>query len=486
LINFGFTCSGQPTNEVENNENLRIMHSGGHTLLFKDFTGNGINDLLIGQDECETLYFLENEGTNEQPVFNGFSTSLPGYGNLPQFPIFHAAYPMDEEMVISSHSSENSINVGIDFSESLYLLSPNEAPSLTTRSFLQEEMLDLGENARPYFEGTLIDGRLIVTANTTLNGEVVGKGFHFSLSENKMKLESSDYLSLSRLKLTELSYQGYRSVNRGLFHIVTGDQYINNIPLKTIYVASAEDPEKLEPVPFPAFTLRGLDQVHFFHDGQDDYILLARQTGELVLFAVDLSLGFELELLERNFLGFADNPVSRGLTVAVKSGEVPELMAIDQRGRLVHATDFLSTEEMLPVAIKAGDTLFPETRFGRNSWISFVPDIFGERTDLLIGTRAGGIEYLKQVSGAPSGENDTLQANVYPNPADEGRVKVVVNRNSSLRMFHTSGKVVMDNRPLGGNIENEILLSGIAPGLYILEIKGEQQTRTFKKLIIQH
>ena len=92
-IGFGFTCSGNPINNArQDTDRLKTLHSGGHTLLYRDLDQDGVKDLLMGRDECSSLYFLPNSGTDEAPVFSSFSTSIPQYGQLPQFPIFHAGY----------------------------------------------------------------------------------------------------------------------------------------------------------------------------------------------------------------------------------------------------------------------------------------------------------------------------------------------------------------------------------------------------------
>ncbi|MEX2511702.1 MAG: T9SS type A sorting domain-containing protein [Cyclobacteriaceae bacterium] len=482
-INFGFTCEGFPINQAKKMENHKVQHSGGHSLLYRDFTGDGVRDLLIGQDECTTLYFLENKGSDPIPQFDGFTTSIPGAGPFPEFPIFHAAYPIGEDLIVTTNSSESSFNFDIDYSQSLYRMSLVGGPLIKTRSFLQEEMLDFGENGRPSFEGTRMNGNLVITANRLSGGEVLGKAFHFILTDNGFQLATNDYLNLSQLQLTELSHQFFQSSQGKKFHIVTGDEYRNNIPTKKMFYSFRETPEELQPFSLPDFTLRGLDQLHFFHDGEKDYMLLARQTGELVLFSAQLEDGIVLELMEENYLEFSDNPVSRGLSVAVDSGPIPELMAIDQRGVLMNAIDFMSDGEKHPVAMKIGEDIFSESRFGRNSWITFIPGIFEDSPGLLIGTRAGGVEYLKSVNQETPGQVDNLKVLIYPNPAED-EVKIISNRDVNLTIVDLSGKIVHEHLNIPGGSEKSISLFGLNPGLYILEITDHQQNRIYKKLLV--
>ncbi len=89
-ISFGLTCDGRTlASPAAPLDQARVQHAGGHSLLYRDFTGDGIPDLLMGREECTTLYFLPNVGTSSNPKFTSFSKELPGFGSLPEFPRFH-------------------------------------------------------------------------------------------------------------------------------------------------------------------------------------------------------------------------------------------------------------------------------------------------------------------------------------------------------------------------------------------------------------
>jgi hypothetical protein len=99
---FGITCEGLPMGRiVETDEGARLKHTGGHSVLYSDLYGDDVNDLLLGRDECNTLYFMANRGTDIQPIFDSFSNELPGYGTLPEFPIFHASYLWEDKLIVS-------------------------------------------------------------------------------------------------------------------------------------------------------------------------------------------------------------------------------------------------------------------------------------------------------------------------------------------------------------------------------------------------
>ncbi|SHM53083.1 Por secretion system C-terminal sorting domain-containing protein [Cyclobacterium lianum] len=487
-ISFGTTCSGLPiTANLQEDKQLRVQHSGGHSLLYRDLNNDGIRDLLIGQDLCESLYYLPNSGTDLEPVFETFATSLPEYGALPNFPIFHSPFLLGENLLISSHSSEISANTGINFANSLYLLSPEADDSPLTTAFLQEDMLDFGENSRPYYSGNSLQGNLYVAANVTEEKEVKGKIFKFGLKGDRLQLQDADFLGLSGTGLREVSYQEYSSASKQTYHVLTGEQVRNNIPEKIMWLSPLASPQEDIPFAIPSFNLRGLDQIFLFHDTITDYLLLARQTGELVLFSIDLSGQPQVEILERDFLGFSDNPVNRNLSVTVSSGERPYLMAVDQRGIIFSARNFLTDPVVSRVGVRtpAGD--FAQTRFGRNTWLSFVPGFLDKKPDLIVGGRAGGLEYLTWVAGDNDGMERGLETLVFPNPSRGENINLIVNQEEvTLNIYAASGKLILGGLLLDAEDQNEINLLGVAPGLYILEFTGKNRERRYDKLWVNH
>ena len=482
-IGFGFTCGGNPINNARmDTDRLKTLHSGGHTLLYRDLDQDGVKDLLMGRDECSSLYFLPNSGTDEAPVFSSFSTSIPQYGQLPQFPIFHAGYVLEDDLIVSSHSSATSFTYKIDFAKALYRLSPDSESSPTP--FLINDMLDFGENSRPFFIGNKSNGELFIAANTKVEDKILGRIYAYELTENQAVLTSTDYLNISQLELTEPSYQRFLAQDNQSFHIVTGDAYENNVPEKKIYFSEVANPEERSELMLPSVTLRGLDQVCFFHDQANNYLLLARQTGELMLYSLKINSGFEAELLSSDFLGFIDNPVARNLAVAVKSGAKPLLMAINQQGILYAVEDFLQEEEKLPVSIKLMETLFPETRFGRNTSLAFVPDLLGAGFDLILGNRAGGLEYLMQLDNGGSEPGATTEILLFPNPTNGQEFKIAINRDARMNIYSPSGMLIMDGIELVKNQENLLNIYTLPSGLYLLEIINDENERHYRKLIV--
>jgi hypothetical protein len=488
-ISFGLTCGGQPiaTAPVPG-WNLRVEHAGGHSMLYADLNGDGVRDLLMGQDECSVLYFLPNRGTDEAPVFDSFENSLPGIGPLPEFPIFHAAYLVKDRLIISSHSSEPSVGPGIDFGNSVFSYDFPSTGNAPIQRFFQSDMLDLGENARPFFQGNLVNGNLVISSNRLVQGRVGGQASLYRLEGGDFRKLEQDFLGLSGKGLRELSYQQWRTAEGRDFHIVTGDIVDNNIPRKRIYWKSlASEVSDFQSTSVPGFDLRGVDHLHFFsHEGMD-YMLLGRQTGELVLMQVLIAEGqMQFEVLERDFLGFTDNPVNRALSTTVFGGTVPILFAVDQRGVLFEVRGFMGSEprrEDVKILLQEG-TEPVSTRLGRNSWITPIPDAFGERVDLIVGTRAGGLTYFRDLglSHVDPGE-ERLRVKVYPNPTSNA-LTVISNADATGTLVGVNGQIIMEGLQIQKGVEQRLNLLGLSPGVYVLRLFSEQRGSTSQKILL--
>jgi hypothetical protein len=482
-FSFGVTCGGIPISQAPNNElsGARIQHAGGHSVRYADFNGDGIFDLLIGQDECDVLYFLPNEGSNINPVFREFSNTLPGYGQLPRFPIFHASYLKNESLLISSNSSDASGVYNADFSNNVFELTKGQSG---IRPFIQADILDLGENTRPFFKGFKNSGDLILTANVNSQGRTIGKAYRFLMNEEGFEMVDEDFLGLSRFNLSDIQYSEYRTISGRNTYWFSGVDTLNFLPRRRVYFGFSADLSDLSEITVPNTGIRAQDYFTFFAYENKDYFLLARQTGELVLFSLDLSAGNQLTLVSRDFLGFSDNPANRNLNVHVLEGNKPSLYAIDQRGILLFVEDFMNQNQRQTVAISFKDNETGPTRMGRNTWITSLPQPFSQDRDLILGNTAGGLEFLKFKGFGLPPSVEQLQVKVFPNPSF-GQVKVLVSENASFRIVNMLGQEILEGTDLQANIEFDLGHLYLAPGVYILQFTSlENKKQLSKKLII--
>lgn len=475
-ISFGKTCSGRALGTRTNSdENSKILHAGGHSILYQDLDNDGIEDLVLGRDECDILYYLPNSGTSIAPLFNTFSNSVPEYGDLPEFPLFHISQLIDEKLIISLNTSEQSTNYGIDFARSI--VKKNQSGSLGS-PFLQDQMLDFGENAKPLHTGNKANGTLSIISNRLKNGEVIATEAKLNLEDGKFQYVAVANEALENLELIDAQLLLFTDINGIPYHIITGISTSPGIPTQKIYLLN-EDSE-YEPLTFIGYQPKRGDYLQFFNYENEDFLLVAAQNGSLDLYRIDFDL-LKADLVSTDFLGFVDNPANRNLAVAVENTVKPNLYAIDQNGVLIKIEDFMNSDTRSEVFIQIGNQKL-STRLGRNTWITLVSSPLSGSTDLIVGTRAGGLIYLTSTDPTTFPDDD-YHYKVYPNPT-EGPIKIIVNAPAKAQLINALGQTLMTDIEIQANTLVEIQAGTLAPGLYILNLEIDGKVRKSSKIWI--
>ena len=476
-ISFGLTCDGRtlatPASPLDQ---ARVQHAGGHSLLYRDFTGDGIPDLLMGREECTTLYFLPNEGTSSNPKFASFSKELPGFGSLPEFPRFHAGQYLEESLIVSLNTNETAAPFGVDFAQSIVRLEKGTGKMLP---ILQNQVLDLGENTRPFFSGTSFSGELLVTANGKKGTKVLGQAYRMRYTGTQLELVEEDYLGLSELNLLDLTLLDYTSASKEKHLWVLGTRTSSTgVPAPVLL--------KREGVNWGEFALKGLslrtgDQLTLYgHQGKDQ-LLVAAQNGSLTQYEVDLTAR-SVQLVASNFLGFQDNPGSRNLNVTIRSGESPVLYSVDQTGRIFRIRDFLNAPVREEVLVRIQNQDLP-LRLGRSNWLAVVKSSLGEEDDLILGTRGGGLFYLSAAStdGDSAGE---FSVTAFPNPSS-GSFQIVSSVPATGRLVSALGQVLLSEILLPARRAVLVDIPNLAPGMYFLQLQTEDKQTVVQKIWVR-
>lgn len=475
-VSFSQTCDGRPLGpNIQIDEGARILHAGGHSILYRDFTGDGVPDLLLGRDECNTLYFMPNSGSSDNPKFTSFSTEVPGFGNLPVFPRFHVGQVIEEDLIVSLNTNETSAPFRIDFAESVVMLEKNTG---VISPILQDQLFDLGENVRPYFKGNVFAGELWLTANVKNGNTVQGQAYRLSYSGDRFELLNEDYLGLSNLNLLEIQLIEYGSVKNQSYLLVSAVRTTNGVPSQVLLRNQGADWNDFQ---LSGLALRVGDQLTLFPYQGKDYLLVAAQNGSLTLYELDLEAR-SATLKTANFLGYQDNPANRNLSVSVRIQDKPDLYSADQTGRIFLVKDMMNSEVRDQVLVKMEDQNYP-FRQGRNTWMSVVNPGFDENVDLILGSRGGGITYLKSVKSENPTDGELL-VKVYPNPTS-GSFKVVSNTVAKARLITSLGQILLDEITIPANREIEIQTQALKPGVYFLQLETDDRKVLVKKLLVR-
>jgi hypothetical protein len=143
----------------------RDRHTGS-TLLLTDLDNNGTKDLLLGDVDYPQLVWLRNDGTTEEAYIGTYSWDYPLEGTPAHIFSMPAAALVDVDNdgikdLLASPFDPNPFVTRNHQSVWLYMNEgSNEYPefALSTKRFLQQDMIDCGSGAYPVFADINLDG----------------------------------------------------------------------------------------------------------------------------------------------------------------------------------------------------------------------------------------------------------------------------------------------------------------------------------------
>ncbi|MBN4062240.1 T9SS type A sorting domain-containing protein [Bacteroidales bacterium AH-315-I05] len=182
-VTLGISCKGANGSPGNGNETA----NGGTSMLAIDMDGDGDKEYIQGQINFKNLVEATNDGDSITANMTGQDVSFPS-NTTPVYMTYPASYYLDmnndgkKDLVVGCNTSNSSEN----FKSVWYYknIGQNDSTVLnfTTKSFLQEEMLEVGDGANPVFFDYNADGLLDL---------IVGNDGYFSLTglaEGKLAL----------------------------------------------------------------------------------------------------------------------------------------------------------------------------------------------------------------------------------------------------------------------------------------------------------
>lgn len=478
-----------------------LRHIGGKTIVPFDADNDGDIDILSSDETCETLYFLENVGNVQEAQF----TAVQSYPvqNPAGFPFFPSAFFEDvnhdglKDLLIATNADEN-IGDGIELSKHIKVypnIGSNETPSYNDKiDFIQNEMIDLGEDTYPSFVDVDGDGDFdLVVGNKGLikDNKIEASLFLFENTGNTIKpeftLQNRDFLGLAVLKGTFLKPQFIDMDNdqdMDLVYQISLHSNNTGIFFKENTGNFNFGPEQKLNIP----TSTG-DNPHFYdidQDGDKD-LLLGKQFGSMSLFLNKGDLAFAPEIPE--FAGIRNDFKRLNLHIFVQDFDdngISDLITTDLTGEVrVYRgpinQDFLATNPISNV-YWLGNTK-TTSRFGIQNAIA-AADVFGTKMpSLILGSNKGGLQLLANISDNNSTSEEVI-LRVRPNPS-QNLVLVLTNVTGTLEIYNNMGQRITERIPVIPGTDLPIDVGRFAAGTYIFKVISEQKQSKSTRVIIE-
>ncbi|HNP75827.1 MAG: T9SS type A sorting domain-containing protein [Cyclobacteriaceae bacterium] len=480
----------------------RTEHTGGKALLSLDMDNDGDQDLVFSEETCSRLYYMQNTGTAALPVVNNF-TLFPG--SSPTGIIYYpAGYLEDVDFdgktdLIASPNLYARVQPENNFQQSLWLYSntgTNQLPNFTLvkNNFLQETMIDVGDQSAPTFADLDQDGD-----DDMIIGRYIDANRRGTLSyyENTGTARSpafswitDDFLGISFLNNINISPQFVDFDGNGAVDLMFSGTDILTGKTEIFYALSksASKPsyggQEVQTLNFSLGTNENFFATDVDLDGKVD-LLVGRSNGALEYWR---NGGTSLSLLNNKYLGLGPSFSRQNISMAAGDldGDGQEdLILGDQSGKLSVYSDFRHTSAGTPVTGLVYDPFtnaYPERNLG--GWMKpTVVNLFGtDKPAIVTGNTQGGLYILRNESGQVLA--DTPAVNMYPNPiAEGGTLSIKADRNMTLRVYTVLGQ------PLGTSFfvpANQIVtypMQGVNPGVYIARFVAGSKTQSIRFVI---
>lgn len=486
------------------------MHLGATNLLF-DINGDGAVDLLTGDVGCSDLYALVNQGSTSAPSFTSVLQDFPNANDPARFLSFLAAFDIDidqngkRDLLVSNNLVFNESLLS-DFSNSVWYyknISNTQVPNfqLQQRNFLQDGMIDFGDESSPLLVDVDGDGRLDLLVGN--GGQRRGSRTFSSLAYLRntgtntvpsFQLITTDYLNLStlnRLNLTPyvLDYNNDGRLDLLLFS-TNGNQslaeiyvYLNNNPSGQPWNLELQNPIVVRGGFFPYDSHAFID---INGDGLVD-MLVGDYFGRVRYYQNTGSVSAPNWVQQSTtFAGIEDR--FRGITkiciTDLNGDSQPDLLTGDDLGGI----RFYSNIRQGALQPITPDTLLLKEQDGfryRGNFGKYIQPTAGDLTgdglpEIITGSMGGGLFYFENSTNYITNLSETLSnvtaLQVYPNPARLEDVTLKTESENEIEISDLNGRVITTIKPANElNIKLIRYIKYLPAGMYFAKVKDSHR-----------
>lgn len=487
----------------------RTKHAGGKSLLMIDVDGDTDLDVLFSEASCRNLVLLENKGTASAPVINTARSFPPGVPA--DFSIYPAAFYEDLDfdgkkdlVAIPNVFSRSEFDTNLSHSNWFYKNNGStEAPnfSFTKTNFLQDQMIDVGDNAVPAFADYDADGDYDMFISQNLSDEGPAR---VALYENtgtstvpEFTLANSDMWEISQYFLYNLKIQfvdlntdakidlvftatNFQSGMTRIYHKLNKSDRGLDFSGQTLVEVGVSDLSYAENVFFTDVNKDGVVDV-----------LIGKATGSLQYWRNTSSIqdpGTSFTLDDDSYLGLGSTVLRQNIacfTSDLDGNGKTDLLLADQSGILKVVSDFReATDASGASEIAIFNPLSSEyesRNLGGRIW-PVASNLFeSTKPTLIIGSVLGGVSILRHDGGESLPETPSIE--VYPNPlAKDAALTITIDRPGTFQVFSTLGQEISRPFSLRANEDNLYRMPYTSAGVYILKFLVND--RSFTRRIV--
>ncbi len=479
------------------NQNFKQPHAGS-TILAIDIDNDNDKDLILGDILYNNLNLLINGGNNQNALVTSVDSIFPkNYLSTSQvdLPMFPAAFYIDvnndniKDLVVSPNSTTLS---GTENKQSswLYINSGTNTQldlSLSTKDFLQSEMIDLGDGSYPSFFDYNLDGLMdLVVGNYGYHNtgndptsslalfENIGTNSNpsFNLIDRNWQNISSINLNINLVKPALNLYPCFGDLDgdndkdmiigdaNGKLHFFEND---GNIPANF----SLSSPNFFQ-IDIGSFATPFIYDIN--KDGLND-LIVGEQIGTINYFPNRGTINSAIfDTIIENFgnVDIEDSVISTGYSS-------PKIIDINSERYLVSGS---FSGNLYAFEINSIDSSFAPIDIGLNNlWdgsitaVDFTDLNNDFKLDVIVGNKSGGLTYYNSDS-LLTNTNNLLNNELilYPNPT-KNNITIVSNLSGNVELYNTHGKLILKKTKSSDKLR--ISLKHISNGIYYLKFNNK-------------